>query len=260
MKVLRRPIATGLVALIMMGIMVTDIKAQPLTGGLKESLISAQDTIPTGQEAKWVELLNTSLQSLSNKARRDRQIGGYVLLGIGVGTGIGGAATLALGEGDDARIVGYSLLGGALFFGGLSLLPFKIPAESERIYQEFSEMSENTSDQVRQKFYYGDRRFEELAQKRRRERLIGGSVSILVGIANLVWVDSSEEASRLAAFTGPVIGGVTTLLVKSDEERRYETYRRAKEDLMAHTSGSEVRFGFALIPTGGVLGTVQMQF
>jgi len=260
MKALKSSVATGLVALIMMSIMVTDVKAQPLTGIPKESLVSAQDTGSASQEAKWVELLDTSLQSLSDKARRDRRIGGYVLLGLGVGTGISGAATLAFGDGDDAWIVGVSLLGGALLFGGLSLLPFKIPAEVERIYQAFGEMPENTSDQVRQKFYYGDRRFEELAEKKRRERLIGGTISILVGVTNLIWFDSSEEESRVAIFAGPVIGGVTTLLVKSEEERRFATYSRAKEDLTTHTGGWGIRFGLAPLPKGGMFGAVQVRF
>ena len=260
MKALKSPVAVGLVVLVMMSIMGTDVKAQLLTGVRKESLALAQNTIPTGQEAKWIELLDASLQSLSDKARRDRRIGGYVLLGLGVGTGIGGAATLAFADGGDARIVGVSLLGGAALFSGLSLLPFKIPAEVERIYQEFGEMPGNTSDQVRHKFYYGDRRFEELAQKRRRERLVGGSVSILVGIANLIWIDSSDEGTLLAAFTGPLIGGVTTLLVKSEEERRFATYRRAKEDLAAHTGDLGIRFGLAPLPKGGLFGAVLVQF
>ena len=260
MKALKSPVTSALVALIMMGLMGPDVKAQPLTGVPKESPTFAQDAISTGQEAKWVELLDISLQSLSNKARRDRRIGGYVLLGLGVGTGFGGAATLAFGDGDDARTVGVSLLGGAALFSGLSLLPFKIPAEVERIYQEFGEMPGNTSDQVRQKFYYGDRRFEALAQKRRRERLVAGSVSILVGIANLFWIDSSDEESRIAAFTGPLIGGVTTLLVKTEEERRFATYRWAKEDLAAQPDGLGIRFGFAPLPKGGMFGAVQVQF
>ncbi|MCK5733806.1 MAG: hypothetical protein KAI38_06440 [Candidatus Latescibacteria bacterium] len=260
MKTLKSPIAVGLVILVMMSIMGTDVKARPLTEVPKESLALAQDAIPTGQEAKWIELLDASLQSLSDKARRDRRIGGYVLLGLGVGTGVGGAATLAFADGDDARIVGVSLLGGAVLFGGLSLLPFKIPAEVERIYQEFGEMPGNTSDQVRHKFYYGDRRFEELAEKRRRERLVAGSVSILVGIANLIWIDSSEEESRIAVFAGPVIGGVTALLVKSEEERRFATYRRAKEDLAAQPDGLGIRFGLAPLPEGGMFGAVQVRF
>ena len=260
MKTLKSPIAVGLVILVMMSIMGTDVKARPLTEVPKESLALAQDTGSASQEAKLLELLDTSLQSLSDKARRDRRIGGYVLLGLGVGTGIGGAATLAFADGDDARIVGISLLGGAALFSGLSLLPFKIPAEVERIYQEFGEMPGNTSDQVRHKFYYGDRRFEELAQKRRRERLVGGSVSILVGLANLIWIDSSEEEILLAAFTGPLIGGVTTLLVKSEEERRFATYRRTKEDLAAQPGGLGIRFGLATLPKGGLFGGVQVQF
>ncbi|MCK5526636.1 MAG: hypothetical protein KAJ05_05765, partial [Candidatus Latescibacteria bacterium] len=72
MKTLKSPVAVGLVVLVMMSIMGTDVKARPLTEVPKESLALAQDAIPTGQEAKWIELLDASLQSLSDKARRDR--------------------------------------------------------------------------------------------------------------------------------------------------------------------------------------------
>ena len=259
MKAFERPTQIGLVALIMMGILFSDIRAQSVTGLLKESMASAEDTMLTSQEAKLTELLDTSLRSLSDKARRDRMIGGYVLLGLGIGSGIGGAATLAFGEGDDARIVGYSLLGGGVLLSGLSLLPFKMSSESERIYAEYSKMPADTPDQVHQKFYYGDRRFDELARKKRRERLISGSTSIIAGAASLILVDGSKE-ERYGAFTGPVIAGVTVLLVKSDEERRYETYRRAKEDIIGHTGDWEIHFGMAPLPKGGMFGGVQLRF
>ena len=259
MKTSERLTQISLVGLIMTSAISTDIKAQALTGILKESMVSARDTISTRQEVKSIEVLNASLQSLSDKARRDRRIGGCVLIGLGIGSGIGGVATLAFGDGDDARIVGYSLLGGAAIFSGLSLLPFKIPSESERIYREFSRMPADTPDQVHQKFYYGDHRFEELAQKKRIERIISGSSSVLIGVISLILVDESRQA-RLHVFIWPAFGGVVRLLVKSDEERRYETYRRAKEDLIVHTSGSGIRFGLAPIPTGGMFGTVQVWF
>lgn len=256
MSLLEHPIRTGLAALIMMSVVVADLHAQPLSGSSAAATISARDS---EQEQRLIDLLDVSLLSLSDLSRRNRRIGGYVLLGLGVGTGIGGVATLAFGESDDARIVGVSLLGGAALLGGLSLLPFKIPGEVERIHQEFSGMPENTPDQIRQKFYYGDRRFEELAEQKRRGRFIGGGASLLVGVANLAWFDPSEERARMAVFVGSLVSGVTTLLVKSEEERRYETYRRAREDMTAYAADPRIRFGLAPIPTGGMMGTVRVR-
>jgi len=256
MNLIEHPIRTGLAALIMMSVVVTDLHAQSPAGSMAASMASARDA---GGEARLIELLDASLLSLSDRSRRHRRIGGYVLLGLGVGTGVGGVATLTFGKSDDARIVGVSLLGGAALLGGLSLLPFKIPGEVERIHQEFSEMPEDTPDQIRQKFHYGDRRFEELAETKRRGRLIGGGTSILIGVADLIWFDPPEEVSRITIFAGSVLGGVTTLLVKSEEERRYETYRRAREDLMVDTAGSRIRFGLAPIPMGGMMGTVRVR-
>ena len=263
MKAFKRPTQIGFVALIMMSLVFTDIKAQPVTGFLKESMASAQDTMLTSKEAKSIELLDISLRSLSDKARHNRYIGGYAMIGTGIGLGIAGAATLAFGfpylDDDDARIVGYSFLGAGVLVSGLSLLPFKISSESERIYAEFSKMPADKPDQVHQKFYYGDRRFEELAQGKRRERLIVGSTSIIVGVASLLLIDESKKA-RYATFTGSVITGVVILLSKYEEEKRYETYRRAKEDIIGDTGGLEIHFGIAVLPEGGMLGAVQVRF
>lgn len=249
----------GLIALAVTSLLGSDINAQPLIGPLKASAVSLQDNASTGQDAQAIELLHTSIQSLSENAHRKRRIAGYALLGLGIGSGAGGAATLALGDTDNTRIVGYSLLGGAALFSGLSLIPFKVSSESERIYSEFDRMPESTSDQVRQKFSYGERRFEELAHKNRRGRFINGGVSIIVGITGLFLVgDSNQDRFNFGAW--PIAGGVTQLLLKSDAERRYSTYQKAKEDLMAHTGDVKIRYGLALMPTGGLAGTVQVRF
>jgi hypothetical protein len=185
-------------------------------------------------------------------------------LGLGIGSGLGGAATLAFGEGDDARIVGLSLLGGGALLSGLSLLPFKLRGESERIYAEFNRMPADTPAQVQQKYVYWNRRFEELAQKRRQGRIIGGITSIAVGVATGLAAVQRSDADDPHAFVwpalGPVIGGVTSLLVKSDAEQRYETYRRAKEDVVGRPSTTAVHVRMALLPAGGLLGAVQVRF
>ena len=256
MNLIEHATRTGLGALLVVGVVASNLHAQPLSVSSAASAVSARDS---EHEQRLIDLLDASLLSLSDLSLRNRRIGGYVLLGLGAGMGIGGLATLAFGESDDARIVGVSLLGGAALLGGLSLLPFRIPNEVERIHQEFSGMPEDTPDQVRQKFHYGDRRFEELAEKRRRGRFIGGGASLLVGVANLAWFDPSEEKARMSIFVGSLVGGVTTLLVKSEEERRYETYRRAREDLTVYVADPGIRFGLAPIPTGGMMGTVRVR-
>ncbi|MDX1639839.1 MAG: hypothetical protein R3281_17900, partial [Balneolaceae bacterium] len=103
-----------------------------------------QDTVAEDQDQMLIGLLDSSLGSLSETNRRGRMVGGYVLLGLGIGTGLGGAATLAFGEGDDARIVGYSLIGGGVVLSGLSLIPFRVKSETERFYEEFRSMPANT--------------------------------------------------------------------------------------------------------------------
>lgn len=259
MKSLGRFAKISLAALLTISMLFTTVKAQSATGLLNQSIVTAQDTLPASKEGAALEILNTSLKSLANQARRNRMIGGYVLLGLGVASGIGGATVLAFAESDDARIVGYSLLGGGVLLSGLSLIPFLTTPESERIYRAFSKMPEGTPDQVRQKFYYGDRRFQELADKSRRDRFIGGGTLILSGLTGAIFTDASME-DRIAAFLGPAIPGVVTLLVKSDVERAYDSYKRAKRDIIGRIGGHEIYFGIAPLPKGGILGVVQVRF
>lgn len=237
-----------------------DTVAQPLSEF--KSTHTLPDTIAANDAEILVNLLGSSLQSLADKDRRGRKTGGYVLLGLGAGTALGGIATLAFGEGDDARIVGISLLGGGAFLSGLSLLPFKIKSESERIYDEFRREPIDTPDQLRHKYYYWDRRFEELAQKSRQERIIGGVTAIVAaGVTSVALVEGTSE-DRLHTFIWPALGGVTSILVKSDVERRYDTYVRAKEDLLRHQAsvGAEVDFGIMPLLEGGMLGKLVVRF
>jgi len=109
MKGLERFAKIGLAALLTISILFATVNAQSAIGLLNQSIVTAQDTVPAIKEGAALGVLNTSLKSLANQARRNRMIGGYVLLGLGVASGIGGATVLAFAESDDARIVGYSL-------------------------------------------------------------------------------------------------------------------------------------------------------
>jgi hypothetical protein len=259
MRTLEISVRIGLAVLLVTGLALAETRAQPLRAAPEGGIILAQGAVSASQEAELVGLLGNSLQSLSDQSRRGRHIGGYILLGIGAGLGVGGVAALTLGDSDDSRVAGYSLIGGGLLLGGISLLPFMIHGETERMYREFKDMPDGTSDQVHRKYVYWDRRFEELAGKRRRDRYIGGISSILTGATGYYMVDDSNE-SRLHAFIWPAFAGVSTILVKSEEERRYDSYRRAKEDMLARLGNPEIRFAFAPLPKGGTLGTVQIRF
>ena len=113
----------------------------PLSTEISEALAATGYMITAGEKATLL-----SLPILSGALLR-------ILLGFGVGTALGGAATLAFGEGDDARIVGYSLLGGSALFSGLSLIPFNIRTEAERINKEFEGMPERTQREIQQKYF-----------------------------------------------------------------------------------------------------------
>lgn len=219
----------------------------------------APDTITVQQRDVLLDLLNTSLQSLAEQDRRGRMIGGYVLLGLGAGSAVGGAVTLAVGEGEDADIVGYSLLGGGFLLSGLSLVPFKIKSEAEHLYADFNIDLETNPGQREQRYYYWDRRFQELAEKSRQGRIIGGITSIVAGgVSSLLLVD--DATGRINTFLWPAIGGVTSLLVKSEVERRYKSYWQAREDILGQTTQREISVGLQPLATRGIAVTVQLQF
>ncbi|MDZ7773142.1 MAG: hypothetical protein U5K31_10470 [Balneolaceae bacterium] len=202
-------------------------------------------------------LIDNSLGSLAANDRCMRRTGGHILLGLGIGSAVGGAATLAFGEGDDAKIVGWSLIGGGALLGGVSLIPLKVKSETERLYLEFEEMPSETPEQIRRKYLYWDNRFAELAEKRRMERIIGGVTTIITaGATTLAIKELGEE--RLHTFVWPTLAGVTTLLVKTDAERRFDTYRSAKEELLRDGVRAEVRLGVAPLPTGGFMGSLRV--
>lgn len=258
MDILKNWISFLFVFLLGCGLLPVKISAQP-TNGVDRSAIEP-DTLTPKQERVLVDLLNGSLQSLAEKDRRGRQIGGYVLLGLGIGSGLGGTATLAFGEGDDARTVGYSLLGGGALLSGLSLIPFRVRSETERMYSDFRQMPEDNPGQIQYKYHYWDRRFQELADKRRNERIIGGVTTIVAAAMTSFVVVKGSDKEQLHTFLWLAIGGVTALLAKSDEERRYETYRRAREDIIGQASGLQVNMRILPMPGVGLIGAVQLQF
>jgi len=214
--------------------------------------------VSTHQELVLIDLLKSSFQSLADKDRQGRMIGGYVLLSLGIGSGIGGAATLAFGEGDDARIVGYSLLGGGALLSGLSLIPFKVKSESEHINAEFNRTPAETPAQIHQKFYYWDNRFQAWAEKSKRGRIIGGISSIVTGSVVSLFIMEGSDRERLHTFIWPAVGGITSMLIKTETERRYETYQETKKDLLRQTTNTSLHLGIAPLPNGGIVGVLQV--
>jgi hypothetical protein len=216
----------------------SDLKFKPnlITDYSRQHTPIPADTISAHQERMLLDLLDTSLNSLADTERRGRKTGGYILLGLGTAMAIGGGVTLAVSDDKDTDIVGYSLLGTGAFMGGLSLLPFRIISQSERNYKEFKRMSAGSAEQMERKFRYWDRRFEEIAEQAYRDRMIGGATLLVAsGITSWLIVEGSAR-DKLYTFVWPAIGGVTSLLVKTETERRYQTYRRAKKDLSAVSS------------------------
>jgi hypothetical protein len=231
----------------------------------KSSLSSSiQDSVTAEQQEILLGLMDQGFQTLSDHGRRGRKTGGFVLLGLGAGTVVGGAATLAFGEGDDARMVGYSLLGGGALLSGLSLIPFNIRTETERLNEEFEKMPEKTPREIQQKYIYWDRRFSELAQKWRRERIIGGVTTIVSGgitsIAVAYSSDSNDPKTYIWPAVGGLIGGISSFLIESDKESQYKIYRGAQNDLLSNRHQAEWNVGLAPTMYGGLVGSIHVQF
>lgn len=141
----------------------------------------------------------------------------------------------------------------------MSLIPLKTKSETERLYLEFEGMPGETPGQLRRKYLYWDNRFAELAEKRRLERIIGGVTTIITAGATTLALDETGN-ERIHTFVWPVLGGVTALLMKTDAERRYDTYRKAKEELLRDGMRAEVRLGVAPLPAGGFMGSLRVTF
>ncbi|MDX1639838.1 MAG: hypothetical protein R3281_17895 [Balneolaceae bacterium] len=82
---------------------------------------------------------------------------------------------------------------------------------------------------------------------------------LAAGATSLFLVEGSDE-ERVHSFIWPAVGGVTALLVKTEEERRYESYAKAREDIAGRSYRSEVYFGLSPLPGAGLLGTVLVRF
>lgn len=190
------------------------------------------DTSATLQQQLLIGLLHSDFHTLAEEDRRGRRIGGYVLVGLGAASVAGGGATLAFGEGNEARTVGLALIGGGGALAGLSLIPFRVRSDTERLFAEFRDMPAEASADIYAKYTFGDRRYQELAQKRRTERLTGGIASLLVAGVSIFAVRHESAEVRVNAFVWPALGGVSNLLIRSEEERRYETYVQMREDIM----------------------------
>jgi MFS family permease len=252
-----------IILVVLVTFLAADGAAQPVSGTVfpdASKNIIEPDTITQSQEAILMDMLNSSLSSIADKDRRGRMIGGYTLLGLGAGSLIGGAVTLAVADNDDARIVGYSLMGGGVLLGGLSLVPFKVKSDAERLYADFRRDLRENEGENSQRYYYWDRRFEELANQIKRERLIGGAISIAAGAVASFAVIEGTDQDRFHTFFWPAVGGVASILIKSEAERRYESYTRAKEDILAQQAGAEIQIGFIPLPEGGIVSTVQVRF
>lgn len=250
-------ISISCAVLLLAAMMTAPAQAQFREAAVTALAVAQGDTLPEDRDLMLVGLIDNSLGSLADNDRRMRRTGGHVLLGLGMGAAVGGAATLAFGEGDDAKIVGWSLIGGGALLSGLSLIPLKTKSETERLYQEFEEMPSDTPGQIRSKYLYWDNRFAELADKRRMERIIGGVTTIVTAGATTLAIEGSGE-ERLHTFVWPTLGGITALLVKTDVERRYGTYRKAKEELLRDGTRAEVRLGVAPLPAGGFMGSLRI--
>jgi MFS family permease len=237
------------------------LQAQSLLSWHPSAITLSVDTLTISEVTQLNAMLGSSLRTLSDDERRGRRVGGYVLLGLGAGSLVGGATTLILAENDDARIVGYSLMGGGLIMGGLSLLPLNLTGPLERTYAEFRKTAAETPSQARQKYIYWDHRFEEMARKSRQERIIGGITTIVAaGVTSLVWLDEDRTA-QLHTFVWPAIGGVSSLFIKSDVERSYDTYRRAKRDILGTSVAiRSIEYAWVPLPQRGMIATLRIRF
>jgi len=198
-------------------------------------------------------LLNMHLQSMAGEAERDRLLGSYVMFGLGGLSVIGGAATLLYGDNNDQSL-GWGLVGSGIVVGGLGFIPRNVISEPERIYDEYSDMPDDTNDEMTAKYFYGDNRFQSLAERSRRQRIVSGISSIASALVSYGLEPDAEEFPALL-----LINAASQLFLPRDIETRYRSYEEAKRDLSAIAESPQTSLRLFALPGGAGL-TFQVRF
>lgn len=191
------------------------------------------------------ERMYEHLDYLSSTARNRRMIGGALTTGIGfLFSGLGLIVGLADSSSEEQRAVGYSMAIGSAVIGITGITALVFPSEEEKLYSEYVDYPDENGEQLIKKVNKFENEFRLHADKRRRGRIIGGSIGLATGFGSQLYLRTSHWFYELDkdiydtvnyfsyAYSIALIGvGLGGLLMESDVESEWDAYLLYKDDL-----------------------------
>jgi len=190
--------------------------------------------------------LNLSLSNIEDSARSRRHLGGGMLIGFGALFGVGGA--LASSNSSDSTAFGIS--GGIMAAAGALVLAF--PTDFETLPTQYSQLPEQTPEQITTKVTTGESYLSRLGNRAKRQRVLNGGVLITLGVAQFVWYAAANSSSNSfllyegAIFTGI---GIANFFFETEPETEYRDY----QDWSSKSLVSSVQWGVIPLRDGGAL-------
>jgi hypothetical protein len=225
-------------------------------------------------ELRQLVRLEAHLSLIREEALLGRNIGGGVLIGTGVLLGAGG---VILSETipdvpEDERLM-YDVIfaagGGVAVIGGVLVLC--LPTDFEALPERFSELPQDTPENMQKKISTGEIYLDKLAYEAESGRYVGGGIMIATGLAELAFYlfVPPDNNTNLAYVHDMFLYqgilhcglGMLRLCVKSSAENEREAYKSWKrtQGLSQTQSGADI--SLAVIPTyRGVSAVVRVSF
>jgi len=199
-------------------------------------------------DSEAIQRLGRHLNTLEEKAHKQRMIGGATMLAFGTAGAIGFFAARNSSNPDTrdtiAPIVG---IAGGLFLimGTFALL---VPGNDETLPQEYKTIPDANP---RAKITAGEDMLRLLSKEAKRERLISAWSGAAIGAAQIIWyaADSGSSTSNRSylLYNGALFAGLAAVgfFIKRPAEEEWEAYREWKGE--ANVSAS-----LGIVPTLGI--------
>lgn len=210
-----------------------------------------------------LRLLEENLQAVANTGGNGIVDGILSVLAGGLSITFG---VLANDETPDSqRFARYLYLWGSVQIAR-GIVDFSIPLNADEAAIEFQHMPMRDRSEVMARLRFGEAALERVARRARIGRLIDASLNLGVGLAAIPLylandheIDDANDWFVIFASGVSVITGVVNLILKTEAEKRWKAYRKARDRIVGEGDDVDVAFGAA--PTrGGAVGLLQGRF
>lgn len=196
---------------------------------------------PSAQEKKT--RLDEILTRQEDKARTMRYVGSGVVTAIGIGSIVYGSGSSV----SDKK--SWQIIGSLLTVGGIA--GFFVPSEQERFVETYR--AHSGEGDLSHKVTAGETLFRYKAEETERMRKGMGVFSTAFGSGLIIYAATQDSLSSGTSTTyyviggGMIVGGIVSLLIKSEFEKDYDDYRSWAQggSKTAATGLSNARFALA---------------